>query len=427
MKSGANVHPPGKGAAVKYAVFWTSLAGVPFLAWFMSLKLKWIRWAIFGMIVGIYAYQPTAINFLSHEWYTGTARGMEISLIHLLALAALLALVLRGKWNPLFPETGIRIYAVYFFLCLPSLWNADDPLVGWLEIWKMMLLFLFWHAMYAYLRATDDVGGVVAALAVFTLADFAAVLRQHYGGWFQVTGVFPLWNSLGAAMNLLGPVFLSGYLQMGLRRGMGWLCATAAVGAAISTVWSYSRASIAVMPVAYGLAALGCLVGLPRKGRVLWRLSPVLLAGLIGLCAAWPHIVDGLLCVGNDQRTSPCRCGNQQCHLEHATRPPIPRSGGGQDGPGTTDRRYRGDAVSSGGGGMRDSRRRRSDGLVWMACCGQPEGDLGAAGDGMGFCRGRSGRGDCRQHPAGYSGLDPPAADEPVPAGVLLRDGGVPV
>ncbi len=277
---------------MKYAVFWASLAGVPFLAYCLAMRLKWIRGAIFGMVAGIYAYQPTAINFFSHEWYTGTARGMEISLIHLLALAVLLALSLRGKRGTLLPEPGIRIYALYFFLCLPSLLNADDVLIGWLEVWKMILLFLFWHAVYRYLRATGDVGCVVVALAFFTLADFLSVLRQHYGGRYQVCGAFPTWNSLGAGMNLLGAVFLAGYLQMGVRPWLGRLFAAACVGTAASTVWSYSRVAIATMPVAYGMAAMGCLVGARRRGPVLRRLAPVVLVGFAGVCVAWVHIVE---------------------------------------------------------------------------------------------------------------------------------------
>ena len=91
---------------MKYAIFWASVAGVPVLACFLAMRLKWIRWAIFGMVVGIYAYQPTAINFFSHEWYTGTARGMEISLIHLLAFAVLMALSIRGKRGACSPRSA---------------------------------------------------------------------------------------------------------------------------------------------------------------------------------------------------------------------------------------------------------------------------------------------------------------------------------
>ncbi len=276
---------------MKYAVFWAAVAGIAPLACFLALNPNWIRWTIFGMITGIYAYQPTAINFFSHEWYTGTARGMEISLIHLLAAAVLLALAIRGKWQRFLPEGGIRIYAVYFLLCLPSLWNADDALIGWLEVWKMMLLFLFWHAVYGYLAATGDAGTVVKALAVFTIAGFLAVARQHYAGVYQPGGVFPHRNSMSMAMNLLGPVFFAGYLHLGLRDGMGRLCAAAFISAVLSAMWSYSRGGIAMVPVGYGLTALACWFQTRRHGWMALRLAPFALAGLVGLVAIWPNLI----------------------------------------------------------------------------------------------------------------------------------------
>ena len=281
---------------MKYLVFWLSLAGVPLLAKVLSLNHRWMRWAFFGMIAGLYFYQGTAINFLSREHYTGTARGMEVSLLHLLALAVLLAWAVRGKREPLLPEGGIRIYAAYFLLCLPGLLNADDLLVGWFEVWKMLLLFVFWHAMYAYLRATDDVGTVVKALAFFAVANCFLVLKQHYAwGMYQAVGVFPIWNSLGAAMNLLGGLFFAGYLQLGPRDRLGALCTVAFAGTAASAVWSYSRAAIATMPVAYVLAALGVLAGARRKKQVLRRLSPMAVAALAGLCMAWGNIAERFL------------------------------------------------------------------------------------------------------------------------------------
>ncbi len=276
---------------MKYAVFWAAVAGVPLLSWFLSMKLQWIRWAIFGMIVGIYAYQPTAINFFSHEWYTGTARGMEISLVHILALAVLLALAIRGKWQRFLPEGGIVIYVLYSCLCLPSLRNADNVLIGWLEVWKMMLLFLFWHAVYGYLAATEDVGTVVKALAVFTIASFLEVARQHYAGVFQPGGVFPHRNCMSMAMNLVGPLFLAGYLHLGWKDRLGALCAVAFACAVLGGMWSYSRGAIAMIPVGYGLATLGCLVQIRPRRRLVARLVPFALAGAVGLVAIWPNLV----------------------------------------------------------------------------------------------------------------------------------------
>lgn len=279
---------------MKYAVFWAAFAAVPAFALVLSLNRRWIRWGFFGMVAGLCIDNASfngSINFLSQEMYRGSSRGIEVNIIHLMSLSVLIALALRGKWQRLLPEGGVRLFALYFLLCLPSLANADNLLVGWFELWKMLMLFLFWHAVYGYLAATDDTGSVVKALAAFVLANFAEVAMQHYGGVHQAPGLFPHQNPMAMAMNLLGPLFFAGYLQMGLRSRFGWLCAAAFAGAALSAMWSYSRGAIVVLPVGYGLAALGCLSAVRMSpGRVLARLSPMFLAGLAGLVAMWPHL-----------------------------------------------------------------------------------------------------------------------------------------
>lgn len=285
----------GEGAAVKYLVFWLSLAGVPVLAWAISLKRTWLRWAFFGMVAGLCLYNETSISFLSHDFYQGSSRGMEVNLVHLLALAVLLALAIRGKWQRAFPEGGIRIYAVYFLLCLPSLWNADSVVVGWLELWKMLMLFLFWHAVYGFLSATGDMEAIVESLALFTVLNFWRLAQQHYIWLVDPRGIFPHRNCMAMAMNLIGPVFLAGYLQLGLRKRLGWICAVAFVVSALAGMWSYSRGAIAMAPLAYGLAAAGVLYGTRHAvgwGKVSVRLLPVLLAGVLGLCVMWPNLVN---------------------------------------------------------------------------------------------------------------------------------------
>lgn len=276
---------------MKYLVFWGALMAVPLLACVLVFQKRWTRWAFYGMMAALYLYEQTSISFVSYEMYHGTANGVEISLLHLLALAVVLALAIRGKWLPPFPEGGIRLYVLYFFLCLPSLWNADSVVIGWLEVWKMIMLFLFWHAAYGYLVTTDDAETIVTVLALFMIANTLKVVQQHYA--FQTTkGVFPHKNGMAMAMNLLGPVCLAGYLQMGLRNRLGRWCTAAFLGAALCGMWSYSRGAIAVMPVGYGIAAAGCLASSRFSPRVMRRMLPVGLAGLLGLAAIWPHLVE---------------------------------------------------------------------------------------------------------------------------------------
>ena len=276
---------------MKYALFWAALAFVPVLAAVLAMNKRWTGWAFYGMLVGLYMYESTSISFLSHEMYRGTAKGMEVSLLHILALAMVLSLAFRGKAQSLFPEGGIRLYGVFFLLCIPSFWNADSAVISWLELWKMMMVFLFWHAVYGYLCDTGDAETVLKALALFVIANALKVIQQHYS-FHTAQGVFPHRNGMAMAMNLLGPVFFAGYLQLGLRNWLGRWCTLAFACAALCGMWSYSRGAIAALPIAYGLAAGACLLGPNRlRGKVMWRLVPVVIAGLVGLAAIWVHMV----------------------------------------------------------------------------------------------------------------------------------------
>lgn len=275
---------------LKYVVFWSLVAMLPLFAGMLSLNRQWIGWAFYAMVLGLCKSAETNIVFFSNAAYRGTSRGMEVSLLYLTALLVVLALAMRGRMQRPLPEGGIRLYALYFLLCLPGIRNADDGLVAWFEVWKMLMLFLVWHSVYGYLAATGAKDVAVKMLAFFTLANFAEVLLQHYGGVYQARGFFSHRNGMGMAMNLLGPMFFAGYLQLGLRDRLGILCGAAFACAALSTMWSYSRGAIAVLPIGYGLAVLGSLADMRSWNRVLPRLWPMLLVGLLGLATIWPHL-----------------------------------------------------------------------------------------------------------------------------------------
>jgi len=277
---------------MKYAVFAVAALGTIPLAVILSVNVAWMRYAFWGMVAAMCLYQQTAINFFSNEFYPGSARGMEVSLIYLLALAILMALSIRGKAKGALSDGGARLYLLYFLLCLPSLTVADDLLISWLEIWKMLMLLLFYSAVRVYLKATDDVKTVFKALAVFTIANALFTAKAHYSGVYQPGGVFPHRNGMAMGMLMLGPVFFAGYLSYGLKSRRGRLCAVAFAGAVISTLWSYSRGAMAMIPIAYGMAALAMLLEKRNTGRKIGRIMPLVVAGFLGLLAMLPRIIE---------------------------------------------------------------------------------------------------------------------------------------
>lgn len=286
-----NVSGEGK-SAVKYLVFAIAALGVPPLAWLLSLNARWMRHAFWGMALALCLYQSTAINFFSNEFYRGTARGMETSLAHLLCAAIVLALAMRRRIRAWLPGPGFKLYVLYVLLCLPSFGTAESMLIGWLELWKMILLPLVGLSVFGYLDSTDDIETPVRALALLVIANAVWVLRAHFLHIYQPAGLFPHRNSMAMAMQLLGPVFLAAWLEFGLKPRFGRLCAFAFFCAAFATVRSYSRGAIALAPIGYGIAAIASLSERIGSGRKFRRMVPFLVLCAVGAAVAAPRVIE---------------------------------------------------------------------------------------------------------------------------------------
>lgn len=277
---------------MKYVIFAMSALCVLPLVFLLSINVRWMKFAFWGMVASMCLYHQTSINFLSHEDYHGSSRGMEVSLIYILVLTILLALKLRKQTEARLPDVGFRLYALYFLLCLPSLFNADSLLISWLEIWKMLMLFMVYYTVYTYLNVTDDTRAVMTAMAVFLIVNFLSVALGHFRGAYQPRGVFPHRNCMAMAMLLLGPVFFAAYLRSGIRSRIGRVYALAFICAVVATMWSYSRGAIMMTPVAYGIVALACLCEKKRPLFRWLRIIPLLLLGVVGMFYMLPRLVD---------------------------------------------------------------------------------------------------------------------------------------
>lgn len=281
--------------------------GVPPLAFILSQNKRWIKYAFLGVFAAMCMYIPTSINFYSNEDYRGSSRGMEVSLAHLMALSVVLALIISRKFKSWVPDTGYFVYIVYFFLCLPSIGTAEDGLIAWFEIWKMMMLYIFYIAVYNYLMATDDIKTVIGCLGVFAIVNMLLIVKEHVSGVYQPHGVFPHQNGMAVAMHLFGSLFFAGYLMRGLKTKIGRFSLVAFVCGAGATARSYSRMALALMPIGYGLTFLLCVAkGKPRNWQR--RIAPIAFVGLLALAAMLPRIIERF-------ETAPEASGNTRVEL----------------------------------------------------------------------------------------------------------------
>ena len=70
---------------------------MPAAVMLLVVRRRLLRVAMFAMLLPLLVFQSTSINFFSHEWYRGTSRGMEVSLIYLAAVVIVCAItLLRG-------------------------------------------------------------------------------------------------------------------------------------------------------------------------------------------------------------------------------------------------------------------------------------------------------------------------------------------
>jgi len=276
---------------MKYFVFIMAAVCVPPFAFLLSLNRHWVKYAFVGILLAMCIYLRTSINFFSHEDYRGSARGMEVSLAHLMAFALIGAMIFARKFRSWMPDLGYGFYLVYFLLCLPSLSAAEDRLIAWFEVWKMILLYFFYIAVFNYLKLTDDLHTVIGSLAVFAIINMLYVVYLHFCGVYQPHGVFPHQNSMAVAMQLLGPIFFAAYMMFGLRSLFSMLCSFAFVCAAMATLRSYSRMAMMLVPFNYGLVFLLCaIIGRPRYWWL--RILPIVAMGLLVLVAMLPRIIE---------------------------------------------------------------------------------------------------------------------------------------
>lgn len=279
---------------MKYAVFTFAAIGVPPLMFLLYINRRWLKYALWGMAAAMCLYIPTSINFFSDETYRGSARGMEVSLIHLLSFALIGAISLRRKFSGWFPETGYRIYLIYFLLCLPSLFAAESLMTSWYELWKMIMLYFFYLAIYTYLKATDDVESVLGVVAAFAVINMTRIAGDHLSGIYQPHGVFEHQNSMAVAMLMFTSLLFACYLTKGLRGKFAKIAAAGFVCAGAAVARSFSRGALALMPVALGLTAASCIFYGKARGSFK-RLLPAALLGLAALAAMAPRIVERFL------------------------------------------------------------------------------------------------------------------------------------
>lgn len=269
---------------VKVAVALFLYAGLgPLLGHWLAGRRMFQRIA-FGAMLVMTALRPGNFTFMigSIETYRGHAKGFEVSLIEVLAVALIVAVRLEWKRSPM---TGIRpkapglgLYWLWCAVACLSVIGSLEPSYGWMAAVRFIKGGLIFAAAALAVRDEEDLRWAMGALAgaLFHHGMLAMKLRYLDGafqvkGWFEHQNPMAMWCYMGAL-----PVFAAA-LHPRTRGWYLWLCLAGVGGAGLAILASVSRAALAAFAV--GAAALMLVMLVRRPSRRVFGMG---ILGIIG-------------------------------------------------------------------------------------------------------------------------------------------------
>ena len=276
---------------MKYVVFVLALLGMIPAAIMSAVNRRLFMLLPICFMLPVVVYQQTSINPISFEDYRGTVRGYEVNSVYLAGILILAAILLRGRKISLAPDWGARLYLLYFAWSCLSLMNVESMLVAGAEVWKMVMMYVVFLAVYNWLKIEKDPRPFLVGFALVFLGQFEIVVREHLVGIYQVRGSFMHQNSFALYLLMGLPLFFSYYLNSGRRERGKWLFALAFFLGSGCLVRTYSRGSIACYPIAL---AVVLFLSLRRNFnfRQIRRLVPLCALGLVGFLLILPRVID---------------------------------------------------------------------------------------------------------------------------------------
>ena len=121
--------------------------------------------------------QGLDVNFLSREWYRGTTRGFEFSLMDILSLSILFSSLLRphrGQSRWYWPASLGWMLLFFFYACF-SVAISDPKLFGLFELTKMLRGIIVFLAAALFIRTNRELGLLAVALGCALALLFPAI------------------------------------------------------------------------------------------------------------------------------------------------------------------------------------------------------------------------------------------------------------
>src|SRR5581483_9584796 len=267
-----------------------ALALIPFLALAGAVLATWfqrVRDVCFFLMVSLAVFaERLDVNFFSEAWYRGTTRGIQVTLLEVLAFALLLGCWLgrsadERRW---FWPASLGVMLAYLAYATISVVVSDPKLFGLFELSKMLGSILVFLAAAAYVRSPREWTLLLVALAGAVGFEGLWAIKQHFITRLdRVAGTLDHANSLSMYLCLTVPLLVAAAFA-GASRAVRWFCAATAALGGVGLLLTFSRAGIPV----FAVVVLGTMLACAS-----WRLTPsriavraLLAVGIVALVAA---------------------------------------------------------------------------------------------------------------------------------------------
>ena len=209
-----------------------------------------VRDAFFFLMVSLAVLaERMDVNFFSQAWYRGTTRGIQVTLLEILALGLLIGCWLgrRGQERRWFWPASLGLLLLYFVYAVVSVVTSEPKIFGTYELSKMLGALIVFLAAAAYVRTKREWTLLLVALGCAVgFEGIWAVKQRFITRLDRVAGTLDHANSLSMYLCMAVPPLVAAAFA-GWSRVLRWFCAVAAALGTVGLLLTFSRAGIPVL------------------------------------------------------------------------------------------------------------------------------------------------------------------------------------
>jgi hypothetical protein len=272
-----------------------ALASIPFFTVTGAIAATWFQRIrdifFFAMVSLAVLAERMDVNFFSEAWYRGTTRGIEVTLVEMLAFGLLFGCWLgrRGPERRLFWPGSLGLMLLYFVYAGVSVVMSEPRLFGAFELSKILASILVFLAAAAYVRSKREWTLLIVALGCAVSFEGIWAVRQHFIMRLdRAAGTLDHANSLSMYFCMTAPLLVAVAFS-GWSRWLKCFCGLCAVLASVGLVLTYSRAGIPIFAVVVLSTVCACASWRLSPGRIVFR-SMLVLATAALVAAGWSEM-----------------------------------------------------------------------------------------------------------------------------------------